>query len=128
MKIKNLLVSLSLSLGLVAVALSAQGGPGNGRGSSHPDTPPVANPEACPYLVDGACPGCPVASPEECPKAVDGVCPERPGDPNLEGPACPLNPDGQPKRDGSGGPGKPANPAGPQDGTAPGQGHRGGRG
>jgi hypothetical protein len=81
--------------------------------------------------VNGECPGCLIGSPEECPFAIDGICPGTPVGPNGAQPGTPgarLNPEADPKLDGTGGRGKPANPVGPQDGSAPGQGYRGGRG
>jgi hypothetical protein len=124
MKTKILFASLCLGLGLAAAAFSAPGGPPPGKGNARPDTAPNGNPDDCPYIVNGECPGGQAGCPEDCPRG-DGACPK------TECPAgndsCP-NPDAQPKRDGSGGPGKPANPSGPQDGSAPGKGGRGGRG
>jgi hypothetical protein len=131
MKIKNLLVSLFLGCGLLTNALIAQGGPANSRGNARSDTPPIANPEVCPFLVDGECPGCLINSPEDCPFALDGTCPGIAVGPNGEQPGyqgARPNPAAEPKLDGTGGRGKPANPAGPQDGSAPGVGYRGGRG
>lgn len=130
MKTKNLIASLFLGIGLVTAAFSAQGGPPAGKGNGRPDTAPTPNPDACPYIVNGECPGGQVGCPQDCPQG-NGVCPNTGECPKTDCPAgpgtCP-NPDAQPKRDGTGGPGKPANPAGPQDGSAPGQGRRGGRG
>ncbi len=134
MKTNKLVASLVIGLGLLTQALIAQGGPANGRGPARPDSAPIGNPEACPYFIDGQCPAGEFGVPGECPRAIDGTCPMDQVGPNGDRPGCPgnggvcPNPDGEPKRDGTGGPGKPANPAGPQDGTAPGQGHRGGRG
>ncbi len=133
MKTKTALASLILSFGLLTAALLAQQGPANGRGKARPDNAPIANPEACPFLEDGSCPGGRTLSPENCPNAIEGKCPGTRVGPNGERQrnegcpnACP-NPENAPKLDGTGGPGKPANPDGPQDGTAPGQGYRGGR-
>lgn len=110
MKTRNLLGSLLFGLGLLTQALIAQGGPANGRGSARPDSAPLGHPDDCIYYVAGECPGCQLGGPEECPFALDGTCPNTP------------------KLDGTGGPGKPGNPGGPQDGTAPGRRHGGGRG
>ena len=77
------------------------------------------------------CDDCLLGSPENCPFAIDGICPGTPVGPNgaLPGTAgARWNPEADPKLDGTGGWGKPANPDGPQDGSAPGQGYRGGRG
>ena len=131
MKTKNVIAGLFLGLGLLTQALIAQAGPANGRGNARPDSAPIANPDECPYYVDGQCPACELGFPEECPYAIDGACPcgqvgpsgERSGNRDFQ-----PNPDADPKLDGTGGRGKPANPDGPQDGSAPGQGHRGGRG
>jgi hypothetical protein len=131
MKTRNLFVSMFLGFGLLTSALIAQGGPASSRGNNRPDTAPIANPEECPYIVNGECPGCLLGSPEDCPFAVDGICPgsqvgpngNRPGNPGVH-----VNPDADPKLDGTGGRGQPANPAGPRAGSAPGQGYRGGRG
>ncbi len=131
MKTKNLFVTMFFGLGLLTQALIAQGGPANSRGNARPDTTPITNPEECPYIVNGECPGCLIGSPEDCPFAIDGICPGTPVGPNGAQPGTPgarLNPDADPKLDGTGGWGKPANPDGPQDGSAPGQGYRGRRG
>jgi hypothetical protein len=134
MKTKTMLATLAISFGLLTQALFAQQGPANGRGNARPDAAPIANPEECPFLVDGVCPGCLVNSPEDCPFAVDGTCPNGQFGPDGEWigsqgtPRARLNPDAAPKLDGTGGRGQPANPDGPQDGTAPGVGYRGGRG
>jgi hypothetical protein len=131
MKTRNLLVTMFFGLGLLTQALIAQGGPANSRGNARPETAPITNPEECPYVVNGECPGCLIGSPEDCPFAIDGICPGTPVGPNGAQPGTPgarLNPDADPKLDGTGGYGKPANPDGPQDGSAPGQGYRGGRG
>ena len=134
MKTKNVLTSLVIGFGLLAQALLAQGGPPADRGQARPDGAPIAHPEECPYYIDGSCPACELGFPEECPYAIDGNCPSGQIGPKGEPPGyqgqggARLNPDADPKLDGTGGRGKPANPAGPQDGSAPGQGYRGGRG
>lgn len=127
MKTKNLFIVLLVGLGLLTQALNAQNGPANRRGPAAPESTPIANPEECPYYAEFACPGCDATSPADCPYALEGTCPNNQYGPTTErGPQD--NPLAEPKRDGTGGPGKPANPAGPQDGTAPGKGNRGGRG
>lgn len=134
MKNTTTLATLALGFGLLTQALFAQSGPANGRGGGRPESAPVAPPAECPYLVDGVCPGCLIASPEDCPFAADGTCPNArfapEGGPNAHPGGPPARPelDAESKRDASGGRGQPANPDGPQDGTAPGTGYRGGRG
>jgi len=126
MKTKNLIVSLFFGLGLLSQALVAQNGPANAR----PEDAPFADPSECPYFGENECPGCQLGSPEDCPYAVDGTCPNASSRPNGErfgnqGPRA--NPEAEPRLDGSGGWGQPTDPAGPQDGSAPGAGYRGGR-
>lgn len=134
MTTKNLVVGSLLGFGLLSHALIAQAGPANGRVNARPDSAPIGNPDECPYFVEGQCPACKLGFPEGCPNAIDGECPcgqvgpndERPG--YEDNPGARPNPDADPKLDGTGGRGKLANPTGPQDGSAPGQGCRGGRG
>ncbi len=125
MKTTRILALLALAFGLLTQALIAQAGPAGRRGPMNPDATPVGNPDDCLYYIAGECPGCQLGSPEDCPFALDGTCPNQPSGP-AAGRGPNVNPSGEPKQDGTGGPGKPANPAGPQDGSAPG--YRGGRG
>jgi hypothetical protein len=94
MKTKLLLVSLLVTAGLVASTFAAAGrgkGPGGNQGNPPADQPPAVCPQ------NPGCPRAPDCTPNpDCPRQ-NGTC--------------------QPKRDGTGGPGKPANPSCPQDGS-----------